>query len=75
MSECKHHDGKRCALMMFGGKPSPDQCSRCTEYDGPSRGLGDAIWSAMERAGVHRVVGKCESCAKRRAALNRKDTE
>lgn len=65
-------DGK-CSLGLYGGKPKSDQCARCTEYDGPSRGLGDMIWAAMEAAKVHRIMGRCEGCAKRRAMLNRKD--
>lgn len=67
---CKHMIDGRCSLGLFGGNPPAGVCSTCTDYDGPSRGLGDVLWRMADAAGVHKIVGKCQSCAERRARLN-----
>ena len=74
---CRHHDGRGCALGLYGGRPSPGVCARCDRYDGPARGLGDRIAAVAEVTGVaavartvERVTGRPCGCAERRRALN-----
>lgn len=70
---CKHHDGKGCTLGLYGGRPSPGVCAKCDRYDGPVRGLGDAIHAVLTYSGAHAaakaIAPNCR-CAERRAALN-----
>ena len=43
---CRHYkDG--CTLGLYGGRPSPGVCRRCTSYRGPWRGAGDAVRSLV----------------------------
>ena len=43
---CRHwKDG--CTLGLYGGRPSPGVCRRCTSYRGPWRGAGDAVRSLV----------------------------
>lgn len=50
-------------------------CARCPSYEGPARGLGDAIKSLSDASGistiVHAVAGEDCGCQKRRERLNR----
>jgi hypothetical protein len=71
---CKHLDGSRCSLGLFGGRPSPGVCSICDRYEGSPRGAGDIVHSVTRATGLDRVakavLGDDCGCAKRRAALN-----
>jgi hypothetical protein len=70
---CKHHDGTRCTLGLFGGRPSPGVCAACDKYDGPTRGLGDVIHATLTFSGIAAVAKAIApdcGCQKRRAALN-----
>lgn len=74
---CRHHDGRGCALGLYGGRPSPGVCAGCEHYEGPARGLGDRVAAVTRATGiaaaarvVARVAGKPCGCAQRRARLN-----
>lgn len=77
VNRCAHNFDGVCvhaeASAMYGNRPSPGVCSVCAKYEGPPRGLGDAVHSFAVTLGVDRVVesvvGDC-GCAERRAALN-----
>lgn len=60
----------RCGLGMHGGTPSAGVCALCDSYDGPMRGLGDAIDAATSLLRIKQIVGDCGGCAQRRADLN-----
>lgn len=72
---CKHLQGRKCTLGLYGGAPSPGVCAGCPHYCGPSRGLGDVVHKVAQVTGVaavvKRVAGEDCGCAGRRAALNR----
>jgi hypothetical protein len=77
VNRCAHNFDGVCvhaeASAMYGNRPSPGVCSVCAKYEGPPRGLGDAVHSFAVTLGLDRVVesvvGDC-GCAQRRAALN-----
>ena len=75
----------KCILLIDGacmhptihGDTTPEKCAACSEYSGPSRGIGDMIHNIAEKTGISTVVkfvsdatGKDCGCAERRAALN-----
>jgi hypothetical protein len=60
----------RCRIGLHGGTPSAGVCALCESYDGPMRGLGDAIDAATSLLRIKQIVGDCGGCAQRRAALN-----
>jgi hypothetical protein len=45
MSDCKHHDGRRCTLGLHGGTPSVGTCRLACDRYRPRRlrGLGDLV--------------------------------
>ena len=43
---CRHWRGG-CSLGLYGGRPSPGVCRRCSSYQGPWRGAGDAVRSLV----------------------------
>ena len=51
-----------------------ETCARCEDYDGPMRGLGDAVHAVTKITGIAAAVkavgGKNCGCQERRAALN-----
>jgi hypothetical protein len=64
---CSHHDGVRCTLGLFGGRPSEGVCRRaCSSYDGPDRGIGDTIARVAAAFGIP----KCGACGRRQITLN-----
>ncbi len=68
---CKNlTSGGRCGLGLHGGTPSAGVCALCDSYDGPMRGLGDAIDAATSLLRIKQIVGDCGGCAQRRADLN-----
>lgn len=74
MTRCDHMAAGACSLGLFGGRPSEGVCSRCPKYEGPARGAGDVIHSALDAIGIVKVMefvfdGNC-GCERRRAALN-----
>ena len=60
----------KCSLGLHGGTPSAGVCALCDSYDGPMRGLGDAVDAATSLLRIKQIVGDCGGCAQRRAALN-----
>ena len=84
MERCKNamdhpRDEKRvtCILGLFGGQPALEDCEVCSQYSGPSRGLGDTVANVFKKTGVTKVVetvtgNKDCGCNKRRAALNKR---
>jgi hypothetical protein len=72
MTECRHIDGGICHNLEANTRDgtvqvSVQRCFHCPQYEGPNRGLGDAV------ATVAKAVGftPCGGCQKRREALNR----
>ena len=67
MTRCKHMVDGACGLGLYGGRPSPGVCLKvCTEYDGPPRGLGDAVAKVTKAVGIK----PCDGCKDRQAKLN-----
>lgn len=58
----------RCARDQYGGLPAASLCRRCPLYDGPVRGLGDAVVSVIRTVRPNHVP--CGECQKRRERLN-----
>lgn len=72
---CKHLELNVCrnAAADTNDRHVPPQvCRVCLHYDGPSRGLGDTVYKALDAVGAHRVIKACGGCAERRKALNEK---
>lgn len=74
---CKFKNGKYCALGLFEGKPSEQDCLGCDKYDGASRGLGDDVAKMtkalyLDRVGstFKAVFGKDCGCKKRQKRWN-----
>jgi len=64
-----------CGLNLVEGIPSQSDCDSCSEYAGPSRGLGDKVYKITKAVGIEKVKRKLKSncgCQKRRETLNRK---
>lgn len=56
-----------CDKGLYGGQPSYGVClTLCTDYDGPSRGIGDIISKVATAA----RIPKCGGCRKRQRKLN-----
>tara|TARA_R110001632_G_scaffold221074_1_gene351365 strand:+ start:244 stop:498 length:255 start_codon:yes stop_codon:yes gene_type:complete len=77
MSECKMLFGSICALDLYDGKPSVDDCKTCESYQGVSRGLGDKIHNVSKVTGINAITKAFSKttkrpcgCNKRRAKLN-----
>lgn len=73
---CVHiRPGPRCALEAAVSSQLPAACETCSQYRGPSRGLGDVVAKVAQVTGVaaavKAVAGDGCGCGKRRAALNR----
>ncbi len=71
---CKHWydcglvDGGGCRIQIYH-QPSVGICmTRCADYDGPDRGLGDTV-----KRVIHRVMPQkknCGACRRRQRQLN-----
>ena len=59
-----------CDLGKYMGKPTEEDCNSCSEYEGPSRGLGDTVKNVISKATAGKVK-PCAPCQKRREALNK----
>ena len=77
MNQCRHYFAGRCQHPEIKVAPTPEVCSLCELYRGPSRGLGDRVAAVTSATGIAAVVravsaatGTDCGCAKRRAALN-----
>lgn len=73
--QCTFFDTERgCGLGVVSGIPTADDCSACSDYDGPPRGLGDKVHTVATKfripSVVKAVVGSDCGCQKRRQALN-----
>ena len=79
MRTCRFYKEDRpmaCALGLFDGHPTQDDCDSCKEYQGPDRGVGDKVANFFKKMGVEKAVkavsgGRDCGCGKRRAALNK----
>jgi hypothetical protein len=78
---CRHYIGGACtnpvALPIYGEKPSRGVCRACEHYQGPPRGLGDAVHAVLRVLGIEKAVKKREvvtgrscGCGARRQRLN-----
>jgi hypothetical protein len=70
-----YNDGA-CALKLFDGRPTEDDCAGCMHYRGKDRGLGDKVHNVIAATGISTAVKKITGgrdcgCGKRRAALNK----
>lgn len=78
MSRCRHNSSDpsqrpvTCthpeASADFGATPHRAVCLHCPHYDGPARGIGDAVVTVIRR--VRPGHTPCGSCQKRRERLN-----
>lgn len=75
--KCRHLNGKYCALGLFEGKPSNEDCIGCDSYLGGSRGLGDDIAAITKALRIDKaaekftaVFGKDCGCKKRQKRWN-----
>ena len=71
ITSCNHWStDKGCALGLFDGQPTKNDCAECMEYDGPTRGLGDVVHGALDAFGIHALIKKSlsETKAKNEAA-------
>lgn len=76
---CDAWRSERCvhsiAVQEYGDKPSAGVCRQCDHYEGPPRGLGDVIHTALGLPVVRTIVKAvkadgCGPCAERRKRLN-----
>jgi len=71
MSKCKHwsraqvQSGGMCA--KFDRTVSAGVCQHCVDYDGPARGVGDAVAKVTKFVGIR----PCGGCQHRRELLNK----
>lgn len=66
---CKHY---RKGLCTVGLLASPENCLKCKQYDGPSRGKGDTFRKFTNATGIHaaaKFLG-CGGCEDRQIAWN-----
>lgn len=66
----KNTNERVCQLGKYLGKPTEADCETCSEYAGPSRGLGDTVKNVISKATAGKVK-PCTPCQKRREALNK----
>ena len=67
-SSCNYYGTETCP---HGLSPSLGTCKGCNLYEGPARGVGDVVHTALKPvARVLRMTG-CGGCQKRREALNK----
>lgn len=59
-----------CIIGKYKGSPTEKNCLDCTDYEGPSRGLGDTVKNVINKATGGKVK-PCGACNKRRTALNK----
>ena len=63
-------NGGGCCAIGAYERPSFGVCLRvCDQYDGPPRGVGDMIHSAIKQA-TNGKLKPCGGCTKRRNTLN-----
>jgi len=67
---CRNFKDGRCVLGLHGGMPSHGVCAICDQYSGMPRGLGDVVEIAANLLRIKQLVGDCDRCSERRAALN-----
>ena len=67
---CRNFIDNRCSIGLHGGTPSHGVCSVCDQYAGAARGLGDLVELAANLLRIKQLVGDCDRCSERRAALN-----
>ena len=76
MRRCDFFDTSTgCGLDVVDGIPTTDDCSRCTKYVGPRRGLGDDVVRVVRLTRLDRVVDKVSKgrdcgCGDRMQRLN-----
>ena len=75
---CDAWRSERCvhpiAVQEYGNRPSAGVCRQCDHYEGPPRGLGDVIHTALGLPVVREIVKAVKpegcKCAERRKRLN-----
>ena len=73
---CNHLHDRKCALGLYGGKPSPGICNKCDKYEGPARGAGDVVHTVVKALRLDRVAdrvtrGRDCGCSERRRRWNK----
>ena len=66
----KEQKKRFCEIGKYEGTPTDEDCGGCSEYSGPSRGLGDTVKNVISKATAGKVK-PCAPCQKRREALNK----
>lgn len=76
MTQCRHQRRGICLnLKVANTNALPHVCAACAHYDGPMRGLGDAVAAVTKATGIDTVVRAVTGsrgcgCASRREKLN-----
>jgi hypothetical protein len=72
--DCGKPHGGDCAIGAYRG-PSFGVCLKaCEQYDGPARGVGDLVHSAIHTVSRGKIK-PCGGCKKRRNNWNRRAVE